>query len=436
ACVLVYAEVDGRITSVVVERGMPGFSTGQTISKLGMRASTMCELIFEGVRVPLDHVLGPEGGGIHNVMRNLEIERLALAAMSLGIAQRCLDAMTRYAPQRQSFGKPIREHGQIQRHSAKPSPRPRQSERWSTASRRRSDPTTATGLAPMRRNCSPGPRRKHVRKERAPLDVIAERKKALTGPPWLEAWHTASLWSTAPLASLALLFLSACTRSMPVTERTPPPLALRSRELPALSAVPLTRLCVTAGAIEPLGPRTATVHAAGMRAVIASDLGSAAELAFTYRGPSADVAPLGNGELRRQIGLKLRARDTCNVVYVMWHIEPTPGVFVSVKRNATASKNEECGPRGYMNLKPSAERQPPPIVTGGSHVLRADVEGATLRVRADGVVVWEGALPAEAFAFDGPAGVRSDNGTFDFELRVPDVADSAVTCSAHGVGGS
>jgi isovaleryl-CoA dehydrogenase len=114
--VLVYAKVDGRITSFVVERGMPGFSTGQTISKLGMRASTMCELIFEGVRVPLDHVLGHEGGGIHNMMRNLEIERLGLAAMSLGIAQRCLDAMTRYATERQSFGKPIHEHGQIQRH--------------------------------------------------------------------------------------------------------------------------------------------------------------------------------------------------------------------------------------------------------------------------------------------------------------------------------
>jgi isovaleryl-CoA dehydrogenase len=50
------------------------------------------------------------------MMRNLEIERLGLAAMSLGIGQRCLEEMTRYAQDRRSFGKPIHEHGQIQRH--------------------------------------------------------------------------------------------------------------------------------------------------------------------------------------------------------------------------------------------------------------------------------------------------------------------------------
>jgi isovaleryl-CoA dehydrogenase len=50
--------------------------------------------------------------------RNLEIERLGLAAMSLGMAQRCLDERMRYAHERTSFGKPIHEHGQIQRHIA------------------------------------------------------------------------------------------------------------------------------------------------------------------------------------------------------------------------------------------------------------------------------------------------------------------------------
>jgi hypothetical protein len=154
-----------------------------------------------------------------------------------------------------------------------------------------------------------------------------------------------------------------------------------------------------------------------MRAVVASDSGSAAEIAFIYRGPSAVVAPLGSGELRRQIGLKLRARDTCNVVYVMWHVEPTPGVFVSVKHNPTMTKNEECGPRGYLNLTPSSGSQPPPVVAGSSHTLRAELQGAVLRVTADGLLAWKATLPADAFAFDGPAGVRSDNGEFDFELR-------------------
>ena len=113
---LVYAKLDDRITTFVVERGMPGFSTSNKIHKLGMRASTMAELIFDGVRVPAFNLIGLEGGGITNMMRNLEIERLGLAAMSLGIAQRCLEEMIRYSVERKAFGKPIHEHGQIQRH--------------------------------------------------------------------------------------------------------------------------------------------------------------------------------------------------------------------------------------------------------------------------------------------------------------------------------
>lgn len=112
----VYAKLDGRITTFVVERGFPGFSTSDKIPKMGMRASTMCELIFDGCRVPAENLLGREGGGITNMMRNLEIERLGLAAMSLGMAQRCLDDMVKYAQERHSFGKPLHEHGQIQRY--------------------------------------------------------------------------------------------------------------------------------------------------------------------------------------------------------------------------------------------------------------------------------------------------------------------------------
>ncbi len=113
---IVYAALDGRITTFCVERDYAGFSRGDKIEKMGMRASTMCELVFEDVRVPADNLLGKEGGGITNMMRNLEIERLGLAAMSLGIARRCLDVMTRYSIERKTFGKPIAEHGQIQRH--------------------------------------------------------------------------------------------------------------------------------------------------------------------------------------------------------------------------------------------------------------------------------------------------------------------------------
>ena len=76
----------------------------------------MCEHILEGVRVPGENLVGQEGGGIKNMMRNLELERLGLAAISLGIARRCVDVMVRYANERQAFGQPISEFGQIQRH--------------------------------------------------------------------------------------------------------------------------------------------------------------------------------------------------------------------------------------------------------------------------------------------------------------------------------
>jgi isovaleryl-CoA dehydrogenase len=117
---IVYASTaPERISSFLVEKGMPGFRLGQKWKdKLGMRASFTAELVFDGVQVPLSHRLGEEGEGTLHMMRNLEVERLTLAAMSVGIAQRAVEVMVRYANERKTFGKPIREHGQIQRHIA------------------------------------------------------------------------------------------------------------------------------------------------------------------------------------------------------------------------------------------------------------------------------------------------------------------------------
>jgi isovaleryl-CoA dehydrogenase len=113
---IIYATVDGEITTFVVERSFPGFSTGPKTEKMGMRASTLGEIMLDDCVVPARNVLGEEGGGLRNMMRNLELERLTLAAMSLGIADRCMEIMTRYAAERTSFGKSIAEHGQIQRY--------------------------------------------------------------------------------------------------------------------------------------------------------------------------------------------------------------------------------------------------------------------------------------------------------------------------------
>jgi isovaleryl-CoA dehydrogenase len=120
---LVYARTGGRgtrsLSLFVVEKGTPGFRLGQKITnKLGMRASTTAELVFEGCRVPGAHLVGREGDALGHMMRNLELERLTLAAMSLGIARRSLEIMNRYAAERHAFGQPINAFGQIQRHIA------------------------------------------------------------------------------------------------------------------------------------------------------------------------------------------------------------------------------------------------------------------------------------------------------------------------------
>lgn len=120
---LVYARMEGasrsELTSFLVEKGTPGFSLGQKIEdKLGMRASPTAELVFEDARVPVANRVGEEGTAMLHMMRNLEIERVTLAAMSVGIARRSIEVMNSYAKERKSFGEPLNRYGQIQRHIA------------------------------------------------------------------------------------------------------------------------------------------------------------------------------------------------------------------------------------------------------------------------------------------------------------------------------
>jgi isovaleryl-CoA dehydrogenase len=117
---LVYAKTgSGRsakdVSAFLVDKSMEGFSLGQKIEdKLGMRASMTAELVFEDVKVPVENLVGEEGGAALCMMRNLEIERITLAAMSLGIARRCIETMSNYAQERKAFGKSIGDFGQIQ----------------------------------------------------------------------------------------------------------------------------------------------------------------------------------------------------------------------------------------------------------------------------------------------------------------------------------
>eukprot|EP00605_Chrysophyceae_sp_TOSAG23-4_P002296 GSChrysophyteH1.ASY1.ANO1.2542.1 assembled CDS len=93
-----------------------GTDTGQKIEdKCGMRASHTAELVFQDVKVPAANIVGEVGGATLCMHRNLEIERLVLAAMSLGIARRSIEVMSNYASERKAFGKSIGEFGQIQK---------------------------------------------------------------------------------------------------------------------------------------------------------------------------------------------------------------------------------------------------------------------------------------------------------------------------------
>lgn len=106
-----------QLSTFLVENGMPGYSVGQKIiDKTGMRASNTAELVFEDCIVPAESLVGEVGDSMIHMMRNLEIERLTLAAMSLGIARRSLDEMNRYATDRVAFGSKIRDFGQMQRY--------------------------------------------------------------------------------------------------------------------------------------------------------------------------------------------------------------------------------------------------------------------------------------------------------------------------------
>jgi len=109
---IVYATVDPAlgsrgITAFLIDREMPGFSTGSKLDKLGMRGSDTCELIFEDCEVPKTNLLGGVGEGVKILMSGLDYERVVLAGGPLGIMQACLDVVLPYVHERQQFGQAI-----------------------------------------------------------------------------------------------------------------------------------------------------------------------------------------------------------------------------------------------------------------------------------------------------------------------------------------
>jgi butyryl-CoA dehydrogenase/short/branched chain acyl-CoA dehydrogenase len=102
------------ITSFLVERSFPGFQVGKKEDKLGIRASSTCELVLEGCRVPKQNVLGDVGKGYKIAIETLNEGRIGIGAQMVGVAQGSFEQGLRYAQERQQFGRPIAEFQAVQ----------------------------------------------------------------------------------------------------------------------------------------------------------------------------------------------------------------------------------------------------------------------------------------------------------------------------------
>ncbi|MCE0761369.1 acyl-CoA dehydrogenase family protein [Pseudonocardia kujensis] len=112
----VTGERDGKkeISAIVVPSGTPGFTVSEKYSKVGWSASDTRELFFDDVRVPAENLLGERGRGYAQFLSILDEGRVAIAALSVGLAQGCVDESLRYAHEREAFGHPIGHYQAIQ----------------------------------------------------------------------------------------------------------------------------------------------------------------------------------------------------------------------------------------------------------------------------------------------------------------------------------
>ena len=102
------------ITAFAVERGFEGFSVGKKEDKLGIRASSTCELILEGCVVPATNLVGDVGVGYKVAIETLNTGRIGIGAQMIGVARGALTAALKYAKERKQFGKPIEEFQAVQ----------------------------------------------------------------------------------------------------------------------------------------------------------------------------------------------------------------------------------------------------------------------------------------------------------------------------------
>src|SRR6201996_6585038 len=105
---------ENEISNLIVENGTPGYTQEEPYRKMGWNASDTRPLVFDGCRVPAENLLGPRGGGFKTFLQVLDIGRIGVAAMGIGLAQGALDEALPYAKERRAFGQPISKFQTIQ----------------------------------------------------------------------------------------------------------------------------------------------------------------------------------------------------------------------------------------------------------------------------------------------------------------------------------
>jgi alkylation response protein AidB-like acyl-CoA dehydrogenase len=105
---------DDEISNIIIENGTPGYEQGEPYRKMGWNASDTRPLTFDECQVPEENMLGPRGAGFKQFLHILDIGRIGVAAMGVGLAQGCLDEALSYAKERRAFGQPISKFQAIQ----------------------------------------------------------------------------------------------------------------------------------------------------------------------------------------------------------------------------------------------------------------------------------------------------------------------------------
>jgi hypothetical protein len=189
-----------------------------------------------------------------------------------------------------------------------------------------------------------------------------------------------------------------------------------------LKAARKTDLQVTQGKVQETGTGFLMVQGPKERAQLKHGRQQQAVLSFRYRMPSEKELPLASGGIVRQIGLKLRTKNTCNLLYVMWRICPDEYIFVTLKRNPGESMHRQCRASGYQTIAiiPLSSLQ---ITAKDNKIhtvsasLNLQVNAYRLSVIVDDHKLWSGTIDLDLLNdINGPAGFRSDNGNFIFKL--------------------